>query len=48
MMGSKGGVTTLIQKEVHEAVVVTHCYGHSLQLAVCNTVILFMKLPTSF
>ena len=37
MMGSKGGVATLIQKEVHEAVVVTHCYGRSLQLAGCNT-----------
>ena len=33
---SKGGVATLIQKEAHKAVL-THCYGHSLQLAVCNT-----------
>ena len=36
VMGSKGGVATLIQKEAHKAVV-TRCYGHSLQLAVCNT-----------
>ena len=36
-MGSKDGVATLIQKEAHKAVV-THCYGHSIQLAVCNIV----------
>ena len=36
MMGSKGGVATLIQKEAHKAEV-TYCYGHSLQLDVCNT-----------
>ena len=36
MMESKGGVATLIQKEAHKAAV-THCYGHSLQLTVCNT-----------
>ena len=37
MAGSRSGVSTAILKEVSKAVF-THCYGHSLQLAVCDTI----------
>ncbi|XP_003392082.2 PREDICTED: zinc finger MYM-type protein 1-like [Amphimedon queenslandica] len=37
MIGARSGVATLVQKEEPRAILV-HCYGHSLQLAVCDTV----------
>ena len=37
MIGAQSGVATLIQKEEPRAILV-HCYGYSLQLAVCDTV----------
>ena len=37
MNGARRGVATLIQKEEPCAILV-HCHGHSLQLAVCDTV----------
>ena len=37
MVGARSGVATLVQKEEPRAILV-HCYGHSLQLAVCDTV----------
>ena len=37
MVGSKSGVATQIQKKDPRAIV-THCYGHSLQLAVGDMV----------
>ena len=37
MAGSRSGVSTAILKEESKAVF-THCYGHSLQLAVCDTI----------
>lgn len=37
MIDARSGVATLIQKEEPRAILV-HCYGHSLQLAVCDTV----------
>ena len=37
MVGARSGVATLIQKEEPRAILV-HCYGHSLQLAVSDTV----------
>ena len=37
MVGIRSGVATVLQREVPRAIL-THCYGHSLQLAVCDTV----------
>ena len=37
MIGARSGVATLIQKEEPRAILF-HCYGHSLQPAVCDTV----------
>ena len=37
MVGIRSGVATMILKEEPRAIL-THCYGHSLQLAVCDTV----------
>ena len=37
MAGSRSGASTAILKEAPKAVF-THCYGHSLQLAVCDTI----------
>lgn len=37
MVGARSGVATLIQREEPRAILV-HCYGHSLQLAVSDTV----------
>ena len=37
MVGIRSGVTTVLQREEPRAIL-THCYGHSLQLAVCDTV----------
>ena len=37
MVGAQSGVATLIQKEEPRAIL-AHCYGHSLQLAVSDTV----------
>ena len=34
MVGSKSGVATQIQKKEPRVILNTHCYGHSLQLAV--------------
>ena len=37
MVGSKSGVATQIEKKEPRAIL-THCYGHSLQLAIGDTV----------
>ena len=37
MVGIRSGVATMIQNEEPRAIL-THCYGHSLQLAICDTV----------
>ena len=37
MVGIRSGVATVLQREEPRAIL-THCYGHSLQLAVCDTV----------
>lgn len=37
MVGIRSDVATVFQNEESRAIS-THCYGHSLQLAVCDTV----------